>query len=143
MFHARNLTPEWNAFEMPNEKIVINKKDINYDCETDWIAIGCPHTSKEELERIYNLLCRYGRVRREMWIFTSRKILEENKKLVDVIESFGAKVFADTCMVVSPATNRFECVMVNSGKALEYTPKLRGVNAVFGDLEECIRRAVE
>jgi hypothetical protein len=45
-------------------------------------------------------------------------------------------------MVVSPASERFSCVMVNSGKALEYLPKLRGVDVTFGDLKSCIEVAV-
>ena len=68
-------------------------------------------------------------------------MIEENYKLIRKIEEFGAKVFADTCMVVSPATKRFKCVMTNSGKALEYLPKVRNVNATFGDIEECVEVA--
>ncbi len=143
MFHAVNLTPEWGDFEVPDEKIEIDQFQIDPECDPDLIAIGCPHTSAEELEKILALLKRYGRVKREVWVFTSREVMRKNPGIVGEIEKFGVRMFADTCMVVSPATERFECVMVNSGKAFEYLPKLRGVNAVFGDLSECIRRATE
>ncbi len=143
MFHAVNLTPEWRDFKLPSEKIEIDKSQIESKCDPDLIAIGCPHTSAEELRRILDLLRKYGKVKKEVWVFTSRELMRGNQNIVKEIERFGVRVFADTCMVVSPATERFECVMVNSGKALEYLPKLRGVNAVFGDLNECIRRAAE
>ncbi|AKG91813.1 putative aconitase subunit 1 [Geoglobus ahangari] len=141
MFHAKELTPEWDSFEIPEESVVVEKGDVDSGCEPDLVAIGCPHTSAEELRTVYSLLRKYGKVRREMWIFSSRRVIEQNRELVEKIEEMGAKVFADTCMVVSPASSRFECVMVNSGKAFEYLPKLRGVNARFGDLEECVRWA--
>uniref|UniRef100_A0A7C3UHE7 Phosphomevalonate dehydratase large subunit n=1 Tax=Geoglobus ahangari TaxID=113653 RepID=A0A7C3UHE7_9EURY len=142
MFHAKEITPEWEDFEIPSEKIVIDGlKQEN--CEPDLIAIGCPHLSKEELKVVYDLLSKMGRVKRTLWIFTSRNIVQENKELVKKIESLGAKVFSDTCMVVSPATRRFECVMTNSGKALEYLPKTKNVRAIFGNLRECIEVATK
>ena len=143
IFHAINLTPEWDDFEAPGEKVEIDSIAIESECDPDLIAIGCPHVSARELREILNLLKKHGKLRKELWIFTSRKILKENIGIVREIEKHGAKVFADTCMVVSPATEKFECVMVNSGKAFEYLPKLRGVDAIFGDIQECIRRASE
>ncbi len=140
MFHAKGLTPEWKDFEIPKEKIRISKDEFER-CEADLIAIGCPHASKNELEEILYLLSKKGKVKREFWIFASRKLIEENYELIRKIEEFGAKVFADTCMVVSPATKRFKCVMTNSGKALEYLPKVRNVNATFGDIKECVEVA--
>lgn len=141
MFHAEGMTPEWKDFDRPDEKVFIEKRDVEMKCEPDLIAVGCPHASADELRQIYELLQKHGKVKREMWIFSSRKVIEENRDIVGRIERFGAKVFADTCMVVSPAASRFDCVMVNSGKALEYLPKMRGVNAVFCDLPECVRWA--
>ncbi|AEA46640.1 aconitase X catalytic domain-containing protein [Archaeoglobus veneficus] len=141
IFHVEGQTPEWDDFERPSEKLEIDVKEVEKTCEPDLVAIGCPHLSREELLRIVELL-RGKKVKREFWVFTSRKLAEECRSIVESIERSGAKVFCDTCMVVSPATENFECVMVNSGKALEYIPKLRGVKAVFGSLEECIKVAI-
>jgi len=140
MFHAEGITPEWKDFEKPSERVEIEGK-MERKCDADLIAIGCPHCSKEELEQILRLLD--GRkVKRELWIFTSRSVAFESKKVVEELEKLGAKVFRDTCMVVSPATEKFSCVMVNSGKALEYLPKKRRVEVAFGSLKECIEMAV-
>ncbi len=141
VFHVIGQTPEWKRFEIPKEKIVVDGFELKEFCDPDLIAVGCPHMSKEEIMRVYDIARKYKKVKREFWIFTSRTVYEDVKEIVRALENRGIKVFRDTCMVVSPATDRFECVMTNSGKALTYLPKLRGVKAVYGDLEECVRTA--
>lgn len=143
IFHIEHQTPEWKDFETPSERIELDADFEEFECEPDLIAIGCPHLSKDELRRVLEILEKKNRnVKKNLWIFTSRRTAETSKGLVVKIESYGAKVFCDTCMVVSPATEKYDCVMVNSGKALNYLPKLRKVNVKFGDLEECILNAV-
>lgn len=113
------------------ERISIEKEEIEavYEesrgADADIVALGCPHCSREELERIADLLAGQ-RVQREMWVCTARKIRDSCPELVERIESSGARVFCDTCMVVSPATEGFGRMMVNSGKALVYLPGLGG-----------------
>jgi len=142
IFHVENQTPEWKDFDVPKEKLEVDKVEIEYECEPDLIAIGCPHLSKDELLQILKLLEKEGKkVKRSLWLFTSRGVANKNKGLIEKIESFNAKVFCDTCMVVSPSTEKYECVMVNSGKALTYLPKLRKVKVRFGDLKECVKIA--
>jgi hypothetical protein len=140
IFHVEGQTPEWKDFKIPDEKIEIDGDIDEFDCEPDLIALGCPHLSENELKAILKTLMKIDRnVRKDTWLFTSKEISEKNRKVVERIENYGVKVFSDTCMVVSPATERYECVMVNSGKALTYLPKLRKVRVKFGNLEECIR----
>jgi predicted aconitase len=81
-------------------------------------------------------------VSKEFWIFTSREIAKRYPAYIRTIEESGAKVVCDTCMVVSPATNHFSCVMVNSGKALAYVPGMCGAEAVYGSMEACVEEAV-
>lgn len=125
------------------EKISIEKEEIeavygeHRGDDADIVALGCPHCSREELERIADLLAG-EKVVKEMWVCTARKIRDSCPDVIARIESSGARVFCDTCMVVSPATERFGKMMVNSGKALVYLPGLGGVNASFGNLNECI-----
>jgi predicted aconitase len=128
------------------ENVSIGRKDMDEVYErypgrdAEIVALGCPHCSREELERIAELL--EGRkARKELWICTARKIAEENPGLVGRIERSGAKVLCDTCMVVSPASEGYRKMMVNSGKALAYLPGLCGVEAGFGSTEECIEAA--
>ncbi|HID43797.1 MAG TPA: DUF521 domain-containing protein [Archaeoglobaceae archaeon] len=143
IFHVEGQTPEWKDFDLPEEKIELDNDFEEAGCEPDLIALGCPHMSADELKSVLEILVRENRrARKNLWIFTSRKIAEMNRKIIDRIESYGAKVFSDTCMVVSPSTERYECVMVNSGKALNYLPKLRNVKVRFGNLEQCVLSAV-
>ncbi|HTX43849.1 MAG TPA: aconitase X, partial [Methanocella sp.] len=166
LFHVLGVTPE--QYILPNDRIDVDKKeleegwqvptryflpkdsiDVGLDAvkalmrkheEPDIIALGCPHASKEELEEILRDL--KGRnVRKEVWVCTGRSLGEKNPALIDKLRSHGIKVVYDTCMVVSPAANHFKRMMVNSGKALKYTPSMCGVDAVIGTTEECIEEA--
>ncbi len=67
-------------------------------------------------------------------------VIDTNRKTVDSIEKSGARVFADTCMVVSPVMEQYSAIMVNSGKALAYVPDMCGANArigTIGRVREC------
>ncbi|KCZ71991.1 Protein of unknown function (DUF521) [Candidatus Methanoperedens nitroreducens] len=144
LYHVRGITPEAWKYEPPAERITIEERQIKevYSSGTpDLIAFGCPHSSIDELERLARLLD--GKeVKREVWICTSRAIKREHPLLVKRIERSGAKVFCDTCMVVSPASERFTCMMVNSGKAHKYVPNLCGVKSILATTEECIAAAL-
>ncbi len=146
LFHVENQTPEWDRFPIDSiEKLDVEKVELERTkleaCDPDLIALGCPHLSEKELEYLLELLKNRGIVKKDFWVFTSRNLVEKRPDLVSKIEKHGIKVFSDTCMVVSPATENYECVMVNSGKALTYLPKLRRVGVRFGSLKECVEVA--
>lgn len=151
LYHVEGVTPDAcrQAFETPAEKIVIERSQLDevYEShcgagkEPELITIGCPHCSAAELERAAKLL-KGKSVSKEIWVFTSRELAERYPSYVEAIEKSGAKVVCDTCMVVSPATNRYSCVMVNSGKAFAYVPGMCGAEAVYGSLEACIDEAL-
>jgi predicted aconitase len=130
-----------------SEEITVTAEDLRAvreenapDDEVDIVAVGCPHSSQKELEKLARLL-EGKKVERELWICTARGIAERCPKLVEKIEGSGAKVFCDTCMVVSPASNRYKKMMVNSGKALAYVPGLCKIRAAYGSTEKCVRAA--
>lgn len=151
LYHVKGVTPEIRRldFEDPAEKITIERKQLDEVYETlakatrepELITIGCPHCSAAELENAAKLL-KGKTVSKEVWIFTSRELAKRYPEYVRTIEESGARVVCDTCMVVSPATNRYSCVMVNSGKALAYVPGMCGAEAVYGSMEACIEEAV-
>ncbi len=151
LYHVNRVTPEACRldFEEPAEKITIERDQIDevYESrkkackEPDLITIGCPHCSAAELKMAAELL-KGKKVSKEFWIFTSRELANRCKEYVKVIEKSGARVVCDTCMVVSPATNRYSCVMVNSGKAFAYVPGMCGAEAVYGNMEACVKEAI-
>ena len=60
-----------------------------------------------------------------------------------ILQEFGARVVADTCIVVAPLVKKTARVlMTNSAKYAHYGPGLLGVTSVFGTTEECVESAV-
>lgn len=152
LYHVEGVTPDICKmdFEEPAEKITIEREQLESVYESrrnarsapDLITLGCPHCSAAELEKAAKLLA--GKtVSKELWVFTSRELAGRYPALIKSIEKSGAKVICDTCMVVSPATDIYSCVMVNSGKAFAYVPGMCGAQAVYGNLEACIEEATE
>jgi len=144
LYHVESTTPEAGKFGAPEEKITIEEEQIKavYSSgEPDLIAFGCPHSSVGELEKLA-LLLNGKKVKKEVWVCTSRALKNKHPELIKRIEKSGAKVFCDTCMVVSPASERFGCMMVNSGKAHKYVPNLCGAKSIMATTEECVKAAV-
>jgi predicted aconitase len=146
LFHVDGITPESRIFRYDVsglEKITVDRDDIVKifeDVPVDAVAIGCPHCSPEELSRIADLLS--GRtVKIPVYIFASRGVIGKNPDPVRGIEQSGARVYADTCMVVSPVMEQYRTIMVNSGKAFAYVPNMCGAAVRIGTLEECIDAA--
>jgi predicted aconitase len=168
LFHVLNVTPE--QYILPADKMEIERQQLTSEDEwmiptrqflprnridvdlsavkqllrqhekPDLIALGCPHASKEELETILKTLGD-RHVKKNVWVCTGRSMGAKYPELIENLRSHGIKVLYDTCMVVSPAANHFKKMMVNSGKALKYTPSMCGVDAVIGTTEECIEEA--
>lgn len=146
LYHVKEITPEARIFSYSTEGL----EDVTIYADevaslftgeqADAVAIGCPHCSPDELMAISDLLegCR---VTMPVYIFASRDVIDREAGYVRKIESSGARVYADTCMVVSPALERYDRIMVNSGKALAYVPTMCGAGAVIGSTKECIRMA--
>ena len=146
LYHVQGITPEARVFNYESaglEEFVIEAKEVEklfINEIPDAVAIGCPHCSPEELDYIAGLLegCM---VKRPLYIFSSRDVINRQSDSVRKIEQSGARVYADTCMVVSPALERYGKIMVNSGKALSYVPTMCGAGAVIGTTKACIDAA--
>jgi hypothetical protein len=146
LFHVEGVTPEAGRFlpiaaGLEEHAIAPDEvRDLLTRTEVEAVAMGCPHCSAGELAEIARLL-RGRRVKKPLFVFTSRHILEGNRPLVEEIEASGARVYADTCMVVSPLMEPYSSVMVDSGKAFAYVPSLCGAVARIGTREECVEEA--
>ncbi|MEW6295573.1 MAG: aconitase X catalytic domain-containing protein [Candidatus Diapherotrites archaeon] len=147
LFHMQGITPE--KVKEPEEKISVSqegiekaKNEMNDLSEVDFIAIGCPHCSLGELEKIAKML-KGKKVRKETWIATARPIKKEAEKkgYVKTIEEAGAKFAADTCFVVAPIKGRFKCMATNSAKGVFYARGKNNFKTVFVPLEKLIEIA--
>jgi len=147
LYYVENVTPPPPSQAKSLEEITVERREIDGVYEkyspddVEIVALGCPHCSKAELLRIADLLDG-KKVEKELWICTARKIAKTCPNIVARIERSGAKVICDTCMVVSPASERYNKMMTDSGKALAYIPGLCGIKACFGSTRTCIREAL-
>ncbi|NLX48676.1 MAG: DUF521 domain-containing protein [Methanospirillum sp.] len=146
LFHVDRITPEARVFSYDLgglEAITVGSDEVAAawsGIPVDAVAIGCPHCSGEELGLIASLL-EGKRVTKPLYVFAARRVIREHPREVAVIERSGARVYADTCMVVSPAFERYGAVMTSSGKASVYLPSLCGGAARLGTVEECVAEA--
>jgi len=148
LYHVKGVTPEAVRvnYDLDGlEAIPVEPAEIQNlftDLPVEAVAVGCPHCSPAELTTIAGLLD--GKlVSKPMYVFVAQGVIERNRKTVDSIEKSGARVFADTCMVVSPVMEQYASIMVNSGKALAYVPDMCGAKARIGTIEECVNVATE
>jgi len=148
LYHVEGITPDAQKYRYDVsalETIPVEGKEIQEifsDIPVDAVALGCPHCSPAELAEIARLLA--GKVvTKPLYVFAAQGVIDKNARVVDSIEKTGARVFADTCMVVSPVMEQYASVMVNSGKALAYVPNMCGGKARIGTLAECIAVATE
>jgi predicted aconitase len=153
LFHMEGITPEsgrfpkpsGDVFEIDQEDLEKTRTEVVDDCpEVDFVSIGCPHASINEIEKIAGLL-KGKTVKKEFWITTARPI----KKIADeagyskIIEEAGAKFAADTCCVVAPIKGRFKGMMVDSAKACYYGRAANKFKVKIGTIEECVREATK
>ncbi len=147
MFHMEGVTPDPveappGSIRITRDEIREARREMNDDTEIDFVSIGCPHASLEELRRITR--CLKGRkVVVETWIHVARPL----KKTADmvgytkIIEDSGALIACDTCMVVAPLKGRFRGLATNSAKSVYYGRAKNKFKVVFKPLEECLKIA--
>ena len=146
LFHVEGVTPEAGRWRPETGSLELHTissaevRDLLKAMEVEAVAMGCPHCSATELGEIARLL-RGKKVIKPLFVFTSRWVMDRNRSLVDEIEATGARVYADTCMVVSPMMESYSSVMVDSGKAYAYVPSLCGAMVRIGTREECVAEA--
>ncbi len=151
MFHMARVTPE--AWEPPErtETISFGRRDLeettaglNDEGDPDFVSVGCPHCSLDEIKTIAALL-RGKKVTREFWVCCSRQVKHRSDELgySKVIEGSGAKFACDTCMVVAPIeTMGFRVVATNSAKACHYL-RNSGFRVRFLTLRNCVLEATK
>jgi predicted aconitase len=161
LFHISGITPEAASVSAalggrkPKQTIRIVKDDllaarkslttVSGD-QVDVVAFGSPHCSLAEARALAKLMAgRKATDSVEVFITTSRAVRDLLAQTGDltVLEEFGARVVADTCIVVAPLVKRSaRALMTNSAKYAHYGPGILGVGSAFGTAEECVESAV-
>jgi predicted aconitase len=113
------------------------------DSIPDFVFIGCPHCSLQEIQEIAAYL-RDKKVRTDLklWICTSQAIKERAQEDVQTIENAGAKVICDTCIVVAYLEQLgIKIMMTSSAKAANYAPHFCDINSVMNTVQGCLQTA--
>jgi predicted aconitase len=152
MFHMEGITPEAAQYPPPAEAYSVAQADLDVLAaamsdavldEVDFVSLGCPHLSLQEIARIAELL--EGRlVQREFWITTARPVKQMADRLgyTHVIEASGAKFAADTCCVVAPIRGRFHALATDSAKACYYAYSKNRFKTLLQPFDEVVRSAL-
>ena len=161
LFHAIGITPEASTMEIafqgqpPLQVIELNPGDLqqaraelgsNSDRALAGIALGTPHFSYTEFERLVKLL--NGRSIQPgltFYLTTSRHVHQQARQQgwIESLERAGIKIITDTCTYFSPAINGLHGkIMTNSAKWAYYAPGMLPVEVLIGSLSECVESAV-
>jgi predicted aconitase len=161
LIHIVGHTPEAQTLEMclqgtkPREVLEIDIKLIRDAAEKlstakgdhlDLIAVGCPHFSVAEFYQLARLIkSRKIDDAVAFWVFTSRTVYGwiENNGLIEELARSGVMVFSDGCPLEYPQKSwNFHTAMSNSAKFANYCFPQRGLDVIYGSLEECVESAV-
>ena len=153
LYHVEGITPEairGNMLATDAETLVIESLNEAYAALNgpadlvDFVGIGCPHASLEEIRQIAELV-KGRRLKATLWVTTAARTrqLAEERGWVQSIKEAGGQVVADTCVVVAPVgAMGFRTLATNAGKAAFYAPGHSGLGVRFGSLLQCIEAAI-
>ncbi len=162
LFHAIGITPEAPTLEAafaggkPARMIEITPADLrrardelgrdDRSKQLAGIALGTPHFSLTEFERLVTLLgARHIDPRLTFYLTTSRHVYAEAevRGWCSALQAAGVRIVTDTCTYFSPAVRGLRGkIMTNSAKWAYYAPGMLPVEAVLGSLRECVESAV-
>ncbi|MBZ5578805.1 MAG: aconitase X catalytic domain-containing protein [Acidobacteriia bacterium] len=162
MYHIVGVTPEAATLEMamgpsrpaatipygPAERRAIYDRlnSVGRDPNVDYVMLGCPHYSIEQMAEAARLLA--GKKIRSgchLWIFTSRSVkgMADRNGYTKAIQDAGGLVMTDTCSAISRAVPKgTKVVALDSAKQTHYLPAMANVEAWFGTTEDCIQAAL-
>lgn len=162
LYHIPGITPEAPTLEaafdggpLP-EPIVYGDAERRWVYETlnaqgtsedvDFILLGCPHASLDQLAEIAYLLD--GKRLHEgtkLWVMTPRALrtMADRNGYTRAITRAGGHVLTDSCPAMSkaapPGTKVFA---TDSAKQAHYLPAILGIEAWFGTTAECVDAAL-
>lgn len=112
----------------------------------DFVMLGCPHNSIEQIGRIARVLeGRSVSASSALWVFTPRAIkdVSDRNGYTEIIERAGGRVYVDTCPAISRQMPKgTKVVATDSAKQAHYLPAITGVECWFGSVEDCVMSAV-
>lgn len=162
LFHIPGITPEAHSVkdafkgQKPKEKLSVGVSELRRtyerlcnatDEKVDFVCLGCPHASIDELREIALLLDGKkvnGKTRLHIYAGKTIKALAERAGYNDLIKAAGGLIVCDTCPLIGllGSLEVTKTVATNSAKMARYLPDMRGWEVWFGTTEQCINAAV-
>ena len=162
MFHMVGVTPEAPTLEsafqgkQPEETITVTMNMLresyraltHTDSEQlDLVVLGSPHFSLAEFKQLAPLVQGKQKHPDVRFLVTSSRAMVQLAKhagFLDTIQSFGAQLTVDTCILTSPMLpDEMKHLMTNSAKFAYYSPGLLNKKISFGSLRDCVISAIE
>ena len=161
MYHIPGVTPEANSVEEAfgprpvqrrftygarERRETYAKLQSATERKVDFIMLGCPHNSIEQMALIAELL--EGRKISpdvQLWVHTPRalKQVADRNGYCETITAAGGVVMSDTCPAISRRLPPGVRVMAtDSAKQAHYLPAIAKVQGWFGSVRDCIDAAL-
>jgi len=162
MYHIVGITPEAPTMEaafgaskpaeilrygtQERRRTYDNLNSKAKDRDVDYVMLGCPHYSLEQIQNACALLDgkKVG-ANTQLWVFTSRavKAAADAQGLTKRLRDAGAVLVTDTCssiaQAVPPGT---KVAALDSAKQTHYLPAIMNIQAWFGTTQDCINAAI-
>jgi predicted aconitase len=124
------------------ENLNVSAKDKN----DDFVMLGCPHDSIEQVWQAARLLeGKRLHPATELWIHTPRALRElaDRSGYTKIVEEAGGHILSDSCPAISRLMPKgTKVVATDSAKQAHYLPAITGVQTWFGSLEDCVQAAL-
>ena len=162
LFHIVGVTPEAPTLEAafqgraPLEEHIITMqqlRDARRELTTaagtklDMVVLGSPHFSLAEFRQLAPLLAGKQRHPDVQFLVTTSRIMRDlagQAGVLENIETFGARLTVDTCVLATPMLPKsIKVLMTNSGKYAHYAPGLLSTQMVFGSMADCVESATQ
>lgn len=160
MYHVEGQTPDalfrnGDIYTSDCEEIELGQAQLeegyakltsNTDRHVDYVAIGCPHLTLNQVAEVAALL--EGKKVKPgvtMWVHTNLAVKGMAKQLgyMDIIERSGAVLTQDLCTILSiPEALGLHSLATNSAKMAFYAPGSNRLATWFGSLRNCVDAAV-
>jgi hypothetical protein len=161
MYHIPEVTPEARSIEeafcgnrikhtlqygATERQIAYENLNCATDRNVDFIMLGCPHNSIDQVWLIASLL--EGRKisqNAQLWVHMPRALREvaDRNGHTGIITDAGGVVMSDTCPAISRHMPRgTKVVATDSAKQAHYLPAITGVSTWFGSVKDCLEAAL-
>lgn len=162
MFHLPGVTPEARTVEeafggrTPPEvvhytpadraRVYETLNDQGSSADVDFVLLGCPHASVEQMAEIARLLDgRRLHPDTRLWVMAPRALRDvaDRNGITASIRAAGGQVLTDSCPAMSrTAPEGTRVFATDSAKQAHYLPAILGIEAWFGTTRDCVEAAL-